>query len=90
MPKKLATKKRGVVPAIPDAFFLIVVDREEDSGALRSLAFLVPHEEAPKNDPKRYLTSIDAIEQATGLDFFSRLPETAQDALEARTAKAVW
>jgi endonuclease G len=78
------------VPVIPDAFFLIVVDREEASGALRSLAFLVPHEESPKNDPKRYLTSIDAIEQATGLNFFSRLPETAQAALEARVAKTAW
>jgi endonuclease G len=89
-PKRLAAKKRGVVPAIPDAFFLIVVDREEASGALRSLAFLVPHEDSPKNDPKRYLVSIDAVEQATGLDFFSRLPETAQFALEARVAKTAW
>ncbi len=89
-PKRLAAKKRGVVPAIPDAFFLIVVDREEASGALRSLAFLVPHEDSPKNDPKRYLVSIDAVEQATGLDFFSRLPETAQAALEGRVAKTAW
>lgn len=82
--------RRGVVPAIPDAFFLIVTDREENSGALRTLAFIVPHEESPKNAPKLYLTSIDAIEEKTGLNFFTLLSEDVQKVLEAPAAKTIW
>lgn len=82
--------RRGVAPAVPDAFFLIVTDREESTGALRTLAFLVPHESEPKNNPKLYLTSIDTIEETTGLDFFTSLPDEIQAALESPVAKTIW
>lgn len=89
--KRLAgTSRRGTLPAVPDAFFLIVTDREEHSGALRTLAFIVPHEDNPKNNPKLYLTSIDSIEEKTGLDFFSLLDENVQSALETPAAKTIW
>lgn len=89
--KRLAgTSRRGILPAVPDAFFLIVTDREEHSGALRTLAFIVPHEDNPKNNPKLYLTSIDSIEEKTGLDFFSLLDENVQSALETPVAKTIW
>lgn len=90
--KRLAGNPRfgRVAPAIPDAFFLIVTDREERSGALRTLAFMVPHESNPKNNPKLYLSSIDAIEEKTGLDFFSMLDDDVQQSLEAPVAKTIW
>lgn len=53
-PKKL----RGGV-AVPEAFFLIVIDEHE--GKLRTLALIVPQEAPPDAEPERYLTRIDEI-----------------------------
>jgi hypothetical protein len=36
------------------------------------------------------LVSIDAIEEATGLDFFGKLPDNTEDELEAGVATRVW
>lgn len=90
-PKRLAgASRRGIVPAIPDAFFLIVTDREERTGALRTLAFMVPHEDTPENNPKLYLTSVDAVEEKTGLNFFPMLSSEVQGSLESPVAKTIW
>lgn len=90
-PARLKGKNRArVSPAIPDAFFLIVAEREEDSGALRSLAFIVPHQDSLSSNPRDYLVSIDEIERQTGLDFFAQLPQAAQAKLEDTRAKTVW
>lgn len=82
-PKKL----RGGV-AIPEAFFLIVID--ENEGKLRTLAFIVPQEAPPDAEPERYLTRIDDIQRRTGLDFLSELDDAAEEQVEARRAKRVW
>jgi len=37
-----------------------------------------------------YLTTIDDIEKATGLDFLSALPVTVQNVVESRKATNVW
>lgn len=87
-PKRIAPAANA--PVIPDAFFLIIADREEDSGALRTLAFVIPHQDAPLGNAKRYLASIDEIEHLTQLDFFTQLPDDAQAALESSAAKTIW
>lgn len=87
--------------AVPDGFFKIVVDmRTPDHPDV--IAFLVDHvdtlpkqdDPAPagrrERDPARWLTSVDKIEQATGLDFLTALPESVQDEVESRTATALW
>lgn len=88
---RLAGKTRvRVSPTIPDAFFLIIAEREEDTGALRTLAFIIPHREDLSSDPRDYLASIDEIEQRTHLDFFAQLPEASQAKLEEARAKTIW
>jgi endonuclease G len=82
-PKKL----RGGV-AVPEAFFLIVID--ENEGKLRTLAFLVPQDAPPAADPERYLTSIDEIQRRTGLDFLSELDDVSERQVEAQRAARVW
>ena len=72
---------------IPDAFYKIIVD--EHNGNLRALAFLIP-ETASKQPIDTFLTSIDQIEQLTGLDFFTELPDEAEDRFEAWIAKGFW
>ena len=82
-PKKL----RGGV-AVPDAFFLIVIDESE--GQLRTLALIVPQEAATTDDPGRYVTSIDEIQRRTGLDFLTELDDVAEKQVEAQRATRVW
>ncbi|MGD9874583.1 MAG: DNA/RNA non-specific endonuclease [Kiritimatiellia bacterium] len=72
---------------IPDAFFKIIVDEKDN--AIRAIAFLMPHE-ALSQELKYYITSIDRIEQLTGLDFLPGLPDHIETVLEARTAPAPW
>lgn len=77
--------------AVPDAFFLIVADRDESRGnALRTLAFIFPHEKKLGGNARGYLVGIREIERRTGLNFFPALDEAAQDALELKPAKTVW
>lgn len=82
-PKKL----RGGV-AVPEAFFLIVID--ENEGKLRTLAFLVPQDAPAGADPERYLTRIDEIQRRTGLDFLSELDAASQQQVESQQAARVW
>ena len=78
---------RGGV-AVPEAFFLIVID--ENEGKLRTLAFIVPQEAPTSADPERYLTSIDEIQRRTGLDFLNELDDVAEKQVEAQRASRVW
>lgn len=75
---------------VPDAFWMVVAERT-DAGALRVLAFLVPHREIWRDpNPSAYLVSVDEVERLTGLDFFPALPAKAQDALERAPAPRAW
>lgn len=73
--------------AVPEAFYMIVVDESE--GRVRAQAFLFPQDAAGASlEP--YLTTIDEIERLTGLDFLAALPDAAEAALESRRASRVW
>lgn len=77
---------RGV--AIPESFYMIIVDETE--GRLRTLAYLFPQAIPSGARVADYGTSIDQIELLTGLDFFSELEDTAEDALEAMKTGRPW
>jgi endonuclease G len=74
--------------AIPEAFYMIVVD--ESDGRVRAEAFLFPQETPAAARMDDYIASIDEIERRTGLDFLSELPDAAENALEARKVARVW
>lgn len=78
---------RGRV-AVPDAFFMIVIDEVE--GRTRAQAFLFPQDAPEDASPERFLTSIDEIEERTGLDVLRELDDAAEQALEARRAARMW
>lgn len=80
------TLRDGV--AIPDAFFLIVID--ENEGKLRTMAFIVPQETPADSDPAKFLTSIDEIQRRTGLDFLREIEDTAEKQIEQAKASRVW
>lgn len=77
----------GGLVSVPEACFMILVDESE--GRVRTTAFIFPQE--PRSDQLGdYLTTIDEIEDRTGLDFFNKLPQAAQQQLEASKASRVW
>lgn len=78
---------RGGV-AVPESCWMVLLDEHE--GRVRTQAFLFPQDAAPDGSLARHLTSIDHIEQATGLDLFPELPDAAEAAIEARIADSVW
>ena len=71
--------------AIPKYFFMAVLFRSGDN--YKALGFYMPHEnlkdDPDKKDPKKYLMSIDALEQETGIDFFHNLPDNIENTVEA-------
>ena len=78
--------------AVPAANFKIVVflndgERVSDiSEKTEVLAVLMPNQPGVgEHDWTEYLTSVDAIEQASGYDFLNAIPERLQRVLEART-----
>lgn len=78
--------------AVPTAFFKIVVDvRNQQNPDV--LAFLVPHIETvagPERRIETYLTSINQIEELSGLDFLTNLPENVQEDIESVVAARPW
>ena len=76
---------------VPDGFYMIIVesyyDRKRRQISFDSIAFLFPNNKGKVNGKalRDFVTSIDDIESATQLDFFTSLPE--QDELEATKAQ---
>jgi endonuclease G len=75
--------------AVPDAFYKIVVDNRNPDKP-EALAFRLPNEALPGEEFEDYLTSVDAIEAETGLDFLTALPETVERSLEREVAEQIW
>lgn len=71
--------------AIPKYFFMAVLFRSGDN--YKAIGFYMPHEnlkdDPDKKDPKKYLMSIDALEQETGIVFFHNLPDNIENTVEA-------
>ena len=78
--------------AVPAANFKIIVELSPGQGPndvderTQVLAVLMPNERGVgEHDWTEYLTSVDAIEQASGYDFLNAIPERVQKVIEART-----
>ena len=78
---------RGGV-SVPEACWMVMLDEHE--GRVRTQAFLFPQDAPPDAAFARYLTSIDRIEQLTGLDLFPDLADAAEAVFEAKVAERVW
>lgn len=73
---------------VPTAFYKIIY-RQDENGAGKLLAFLMPHQESDQAIYD-YVTSVDVIEKETGIDFFSQLPDTIEEKLEASRSSKGW
>lgn len=75
--------------AVPTHFFKIIVDTNSPD-KVEALAFIMPNERLSGRHYSEFLTTIDEIEKATGLDFLSALPKVVQGEVESVKAESVW
>ncbi len=78
--------------AVPTAFYKIVVDMRNMQRP-NVLAFLIPHidtEEGPERRIETHVTSVDRIEELTGLDFLPGLSDIVQEEIESVVPTTTW
>ncbi len=74
--------------AVPDGFFKIVTWINRDR-KFQAMAFIFPTDATVKN-PTSYLSSVDEVEERTGIDFFPHLEQGIAEEVEAFTPKRMW
>lgn len=72
--------------ACPEYYFMAVLSQKDD--IFHAIAFLVPHKEGMTRNPssdelKKYVVSVDKLEEETGIDFFCNLPDVLENEVEA-------
>ncbi len=72
---------------VPSKLFKVVL--APYASPARAIAFIYPNEKA-KGGLEKYATSVDDVETATGMDFFSSLPDDIEDTVEARFDLNQW
>lgn len=72
---------------VPSKFFKVILSLHDSTP--KAIGFLFKNERAiaPLKD---YAVSIDSIEQLSGLDFFSSLPDSLEDEIESHTNTNSW
>lgn len=80
--KKIGTSK----VVVPEAFFKVVLCLE---GTPKGIGFIYRNEAGnrPKGD---YVNSIDEVERITGIDFFAKLPDKVEKAVESQASLDDW
>ncbi len=73
--------------SVPKEFYKIILDYTEPE--IKAIAFLVPHRDSNKA-LYSFVTSIDAIEKLTSIDFFPNLPDEIENKLEAKSSYKQW
>lgn len=82
------------VPAYTWKVVLVLPKQDGDdvsrvTAATRTIAVIMPNTQGIRtnnsNDWQNYLTTVDAVEQLTGYDFFSNVPAAIQNSIEAGT-----
>ena len=72
---------------VPEAFFKVILRKENAN--YKAIGFVYENRSA-KRDMSRYVRSIDEIEELTGLDFFSLLPDDVENTIEASSNLRDW
>lgn len=80
---KIERSVNGV--SIPEKFWKVALDLQNN----RAIAFLIPNKKT-QYPLSMYATSIDDIEELTGLDFFNNLDASVQSKLESSFTVADW
>lgn len=80
---------RITVPAYTWKVVLIIPKGDDDISRVtcgaRTIAVIVPNTNAVSSDWTQYITTVDAVEQLTGYDFYANLPDAVEYCVEAGT-----
>lgn len=71
---------------IPSAFYKVILDPQFNE----AIAFIVPHRKVSGDELINFITTIDDVEQQTGLDFFSATPNATEDEMESVDWPDMW
>lgn len=76
--------------AIPKAFYKVLIKPATDQQPDMALAFIFPQNADPKASLMTFVTSIDEVESQSGIDLFSALDDSIEEALESSTTPELW
>ncbi|RSM21615.1 DNA/RNA non-specific endonuclease [Aeromonas salmonicida] len=68
---------------VPNGYYKIVMDIENKE----AIAFIIPQENIQASKLADYIVTVDEVEERTGLDFFSELPDEEEEAMESKRMK---
>ncbi len=80
--KKIGRANKVVVP---NAYYKVLLAQDHS----KAVGFIIPNEMSEERI-ERFIVSIDEVEEATGLDFFSFLEDPEEKKLEASQVSAFW
>jgi endonuclease G len=73
--------------SIPKYYYKVILDNT--GGDAKAIGFLMPNE-ASKEPLENFAVSVDQVEQETGIDFFNKLPDSRENALEKEVCIPCW
>lgn len=79
---------KEVQVAVPTAFFKVIFCPEPTHR--RMIAFIMSNQQGAKNKLRQSATTVDEVEQRTGLDFFAALDDDEESDLEATSDYQAW
>jgi endonuclease G len=71
--------------SIPRHYYKVILDLEHNE----AIGFIMPNSKC-EYPLKHYVCTIDSIEKATGLNFFHKLPDDAENTIEGTVHRAYW
>jgi endonuclease G len=74
--------------AVPEAYYKLILYPE--AGQERAIAFLMPNDGNFDKKVRDFVVPIDEVERKTGLDFFTKLPDSLEKRLESTANAGEW
>ena len=71
---------------VPKYYYKVIYDRTQPE---KMIGFILPNDGNPQ-PLQSFAVTVDAVEKATGLDFFSTIPQPKQEQLESTISVQDW
>lgn len=81
---------RGDSVRVPNACYMIIADIDDSSGEVRTISVIMPQRRINEEPLRNFVTTVDAIEEKTGIDFLSKLPDAIESKVESELPDAKW
>lgn len=82
--------KKGTKDEIPVPKYFYKVILKEDGDNSKAIAFLLENKDDNNTDLKKYVTTVDKIEELTDLDFFYKLNDEIENMVESKSNPSLW